>query len=354
MDTKKSGVSQREQHGLRGAVRTCVEDRIHPGVTAADGTHYPETRHQYTTEYDENGRTLLTTSRNTADGSLWITRYAYDASGRLLKTASGKEGESQQDTVYSYDHRGRPLEITTSGKPGNPVRFHYDEHGCKTKVQVSRPEDYRSGVVVAGDSPFWAADRAPNMPGGGSATTSYDEQDRPIEVVVRDSESEVFSRTVRIYDAEGRVSEEKSIIENLEMMIPAESRAQMLKQSGATREELREHLAKALHGRMGRHSVAFSYDPHGRKTQTRRQAMGHDALVEITYNEHGDPAVEITRSTRFEGDIERPRMISEYSEARHSYQYDSYGNWTEQETSFRNASDGEFMPSTSVRRTLSY
>src|SRR5438045_415180 len=78
MDTAKSGVSEREQHGLRGTVKTCLEERFYSGGTSSDGTRYPETRLRYTTEYDENGRTLLRSSRN-SDGSHWITRYTYDA-----------------------------------------------------------------------------------------------------------------------------------------------------------------------------------------------------------------------------------------------------------------------------------
>jgi hypothetical protein len=64
-------------------------------------------------------------------------------------------------------------------------------------VQVSRPADYRPNTGVAG-SPFQVADRAPNLPGGGSATTVYDEHDRPAEVQVRDAQGELMSRAVRI------------------------------------------------------------------------------------------------------------------------------------------------------------
>ena len=353
MDANKPGVSEREQHGLRETVKTCNSERINPGVTSGDGTPYPETRFWDTTEYDEGGRVLVRRSRN-SNGSEWAARYTYDAVGRLLKTGWGTEGESPQETVYSYDAQGRPLEIATSGSQANPVRFQYDERGRKTKVQVSRPEDYRPNAAVAGNSPFWAADRAPNMPGGGTATTSYDDQDRALEVVVRDFEGEVCSRTVRIYDADGRISEEKSIIENLEMIISAEVRAQILTESGATREDLREHLAKALHGRLRQHSVVFKYDAHGRQTETHRQTFAGDDLVEITYNEHGDQAVQITRSTHLEGDIDSPNRSSVYSEVRYSYQYDIHGNWIEQDTSFRDAPDGEFTSSTRVLRTLTY
>jgi YD repeat-containing protein len=171
-------MSDREQHSLRGPVKTCVEEATYPGVTAADGTQIPEWKSGYTTEYDVAGRTV-TTRRPNSDGSEWVTLYTYDASGHLLKTAWGKEEEATKETVYSYDDQGRLLTITDSRAPDNPVTFRYDEHGGKTKVQVSRPADYRPNTAIAG-SPFEVADRAPNLPSGGSSTTVYDAHDRPM------------------------------------------------------------------------------------------------------------------------------------------------------------------------------
>src|SRR6476659_568037 len=96
------------------------------------------------------------------DGSEWVSRYSYNASGQLLKITSGNEGEPSRETVYSYDDSGRPLNIIDDYTPDNPVTFRYDQQGRKTKVQVSRPVDYRSGSAVAG-SPFDAADLPPNL-----------------------------------------------------------------------------------------------------------------------------------------------------------------------------------------------
>ena len=129
----------------------------------------------------------MSTSSSGSDGSAWATRYTYDASGRLLKTTSGKQGEKAAETIYSYNADGKLVKITKSEAPQNPTVFHYDKNGRKTKVQVSRAVvDYRSGVAVAG-SPFQTADNAPNLPGGGTATTVYDEHDRATEVQVRDA-----------------------------------------------------------------------------------------------------------------------------------------------------------------------
>jgi len=46
-------------------------------------------------------------SRKTPTASQWVARYAYDASGRLLKITSGVEGKTSTATTYSYDQQGR-------------------------------------------------------------------------------------------------------------------------------------------------------------------------------------------------------------------------------------------------------
>jgi len=207
-------MTDREQHELRGPVRSWVTETIYAGAIAADGTEVPESRSRYGTEYSLEGRIAATHHLN-SDGSEWITRHTYDASGTVLKIAHTNGREPIAEAVYSYDDRGRLLTITDSRRPGNPVRFRYDENGRKTKLQTSRPEDYRPNVAEGGN-PFQVADRPPNLPGGGSATTFYDEHDRATEVQVRDSKGEIVKRAVRIYDAQGRASEEKQILDNPE------------------------------------------------------------------------------------------------------------------------------------------
>ena len=59
-------MSDREQRGLRGRVKSCTEESTHPGMTDADGKAYPEVHSEYTTEYDTDGRIVATRSRNTA------------------------------------------------------------------------------------------------------------------------------------------------------------------------------------------------------------------------------------------------------------------------------------------------
>jgi hypothetical protein len=350
-------MSDRVQAGLRGPVKSSTEESTYPNMTDAAGKAL-EVRFEHTTVYDPDGRILSTRSRNT-DGSQWVTRYEYSNSGQLLKTASGIEGQALTETTYSYDPRGRLEKITTDSKSETPVFFRYDEHGGKTKVQTSRASDYRPNMATGG-SPFEAADMAPNLPDGGTTTTIYDEYDRPTEVRVRDTNGELVNRALRTYDAQGHVSEEKQIYDNLVTMFPPETRQKLLGDSGLSadqlRQELHAQLTKLMKGQAGPYSVSNRYDSGGRLIHTDRRIFNHEDEIVTTYNEHGDTESEITRSTRPEAENEptAPGPPSSYSETRCSYQYDQHGNWTEKTVSYRPSSEAAFQSSPVIKRSLTY
>jgi YD repeat-containing protein len=342
-------VSDREQRGLRGSVKSCTEEHTYSSWTDAEGKTHPEFHSQYTTDYDAEGR-ILANSHSNSDGSKWVTNFTYDASGRLLKVASGIEGKETKQTFYLYDHAGRLQSVRDESKPDAATTFDYDERGRKTKVEICRPEDYRPNVAVAG-SPFEAADRAPNLLGGGTATTSYDEHDRPTEVQIRNAEGEITSRAIRRYDADGRVAEEQQILDRPETLIPTEHRAKMIEESGISEnelmQELRAQLMKLMSGQPGPHSVAYRYDSQGHVIHTSRRVFNHEDEIDTTYNEQGDIESEIERSTRSPDS-------STFSEARHSYVYDQHGNWIEKATLHRSNPEADFQPLPTVKRSLIY
>src|SRR5262245_35879058 len=274
----------RQHNGLRGPVRSYTETSTRPAMTGPDGKTYPEVRSEYTTEYDVDGRVLATGNRN-PDGSKWLTNFTYDASGQVLKIISGVEGSTVTQTTYSYDQQGRLQNISDDARRDSPVVFRYDDSGRKTKIELSCSADYRPNTVSAG-SPFDVADRAPNLPGGGSATTTYDEHDRATEVQVRDANGELLNRALRIYDAQGHIIEEKQILDNLEArakmlekIIPPEVRAKMLDESGLSADqlqrELSEELTKLMGGQSGPYSVSHRYDTYGRVSHTIRRIYNH-------------------------------------------------------------------------------
>jgi hypothetical protein len=348
--SRKEPPSDRVRSGLRGPVKLCVQETTYPAVTTSDGKQFPQRTQRIETEYDQEGRMVSTRNRN-SDGSFWMVRNTY-ASGKLLKTTSGKEGEPPKVTSYAYDDQGRLTSITDSTAPDNPTTFHYDERGRKTKVQKSRAEDYRPNVGTAG-SPMQAADRRPNLPGGGTAATTYDENDRPVEVLIRDSKGAEVSRTVSVYDEQGNVTEEKQILDDPLNLIPAGARAKILADSGASSADLREQLKKFMGGHEGANSEAYSYDAQGRVKETRRRVFNRDETIERTYNEHGDIAVEITRSLPG-SDEQEQTLPAQNSEAHFTYQYDDHGNWTEKITSHSSSPGAPFETTGTIRQTLTY
>jgi YD repeat-containing protein len=351
-------MSDREQSGLHGSVKSCTELDTRPGSTDAEGKSHPEVRFETTTEYGADGRILAMSSRST-DGSHWVTNYSYDASGRLLRVASGNEGQAPSGTTYSYDQQGRLQSMIDDARPDRPVSFRYDEHGRKTKIAISRPEDYRPHTASAG-SPFALAE-FPNLPDGGTTTTIYDEQDQPTEIQVRDPDGELISRAVRTYDAQGHIAEEKQISDSPELMFPASMRASMLEQSGLSADQLRQEMhaqiMKLMGGNSGLSAESYEYDTHGRMSHKSRRIFNQKEDIETTYNEHGEIESEITRrvAVAAEPDPAAGSAVSPYySEVRYSYRYDDRGNWIEKTGSYRSSPEDAWQPSTSVTRTLTY
>lgn len=357
-DAQSAPMSEREQNGLRGPVKSCTVESVYPPFTDTEGKQYPERKMRDETEYDVDGRVIARRTRN-SDAPGWETRYTYDTSGHLLKQASSQKGEPLSEMTYSYDEQGRLLKISDSRRPDAPIIYRYDEHGRKLQVAVSRPEDYRPNVAVAG-SPFQLAATAANLPGGGTATTIYDERDRPVEVQVRNNKGEVVMRAVRVYDAQGHVIEEKQILDKPETMLPEEIQARMLEESGLSREqlleEIRAHLADQMGGQSGPYSESHTYDAHGRMKETRRRMFNQEDMIEISYNERGDKAAEITRGKIFPtADDPNPGpAMAPYSEVHYAYVYDGHGNWTEQTVSYRSSPDGKLNSTNVVKRTLTY
>jgi hypothetical protein len=343
--------SDRVTDSLRGPVKSCTEETTTPNFSdPGSAAHHSE----HTTVYDPEGRRQMSRSRYT-DSPEWSTHYDYSPSGQLLRISFGTEGNPPSETTYSYDQQGRLQEVRMNdGKP--PISFRYDQHGRKTKIQTSRSEDYRPGVATA-LGPFEGLDMvAANLPGGGPASTIYDEQDRPIEVQVRNVAGELVNRGARVYDSAGNVIADKQTLENLTAQFPAEEVAKLVQQSRLSTDQLKNEMqaqfTKLMGGRSDGYLVAYSYDSQGRLSHTSRKIFNHEDEIETTYNEQGDKVSEVTRRTH--PDPNAPSLGTSYSEVRYSCQHDQHGNWTEKTIYYRSSPDAEFQPSTVINRTLTY
>ena len=286
--------SDREKAELRGPVKSCLEETTYPSRTDSNGLPSVPFTQRSEMDYDEQGRLLASLYHN-PDGSVWVVRNTYDTSGKLIKTTSGKEGRPSRATNYAYDEQGRLTSITKDGAA--PVTFHYDEQGRKTKVQTSRAEDYRANVGTAG-SPFAAADMPPNLAGGGTATTKYDENDRPTEVEVRNAQGELVSRAVSVYDNQGNIKEEKQILDDPIKIFPAEVQAKIASEPGQA-DAFRAQLTQAMGGHEGFSSIGYTYDAQGRVIEQTDQFFNLVERTETTYNEQGDVAGE--EKTKYAG-----------------------------------------------------
>ncbi len=338
-------LSEREQAGLHGPVKSFIEEVILSAWVASDGKEVKGASAGTKMDYDVEGRLIAKLFRN-ADGTVWATRYSYGAAGKLLMVSEGRVGDPAVDSVYAYDEQGRLASIDDGIKP--PITFTY-EHGQKMKKQVARAEDYQANVAMSG-SPFQAADRPPNLPGGGTASTTYSEDDRPIEVRVLNAQGELVSRVLRSYDAAGRVSEEKQIVEDPLAMFPADLRARIQQSSDSAVAEVRKQITALMGGHQGFSSVIYTYDDRGRLKETLRQTFNQEDSIVTTYNEHGDEAS--TRTVRAGGTAEQS-VSPTNSEERCSYEYDAHGNWT-QKIITTLGTDGSIASTRKVRRILTY
>lgn len=324
----------------------------------------PDPSFSTTTEYDPDGR-LLSRRYTNPDGSVSVTTRTYDAQGRLLKETWASSNSPPTEKIYAYDNAGRLLSLADNGGDSGRSTFQYDEQGRKIRIQHFDPkvQESRHLVASAGGSPFSNVEVGAGMPSGSSVTTIYNDRDQPTEARIYDEEGQLALRIIGSYDANGRVTEEKQIVENPELMIPAEIRAQILADPGASAAELQNDLASLLGGPKGLYSRSshYQYDTQGRITTIQHQTSSLEQTTRTTYNDHGDKAEEHTTSsghignasvTEEEGNISRSEPASQ-SDVRYEYLYDSFGNWIEQIVSSRSSNDA-FKISETISRTFSY
>jgi hypothetical protein len=314
--------SDRENYGLRGLVSLCVEEAFN----SLNPTHSMWN----SVGFDREGRFVSRRARglNGPDSSV---HYVYGPSGLLMKTFSDQE-ESAWEIVHTYDRLGRIEKTTSAGVV--LALYSYDSNGMTTKTQAGRSGDYKPNLS-AGGSPFSIADRRPNLPDGGTATTSYDKHDRPVECKVHNSQGERISSATRTYDELGRVVEEKLVMEDPMPIFPSAVRSN-------------PDATGWMNAHAGVYSIKFFYDSANRVTRTVRQNLDQEDVVVTTYNELGDPALEITTSRPVAGSDEGTTA----AETRYSYQYDQAGNWTEKIA--LNLAEGAVVATVMTRRNLEY
>jgi YD repeat-containing protein len=261
------------------------------------------------------------------------------------------------ESNYQYDQKGRIISIT--GDALGASTFEYDDNGRKTRIVSSPPKPLvPEGTQYIVPMPETEDPYLP-MPTNGHVKISYNEQDQPVEWQVSDANGNLTNRLIRTYDENGRLTELRYTIENLQYLLPAEVQQELMAEPGAV-EEILPQLTKLLGEQRNFMRMTYSYDSDGRLIEQHRY-IGHsmDETTKITYNDHSDKLEEHTLTT---GDPNPPRDTqsgqpqssvppTQESQVRYSYHYDTFGNWTEQ-TSTSSSTSHAYLGIT--RRTIIY
>lgn len=308
--TSSRRLSDRERDHLRGAVKTCSEFIGN------------ETESMSEAEYAADGRLTVWRGR-TFTGSVERV-YSYDGSGRLISIISGGSGVTDE---VRYDEQGKKVEVrTVSPRPGQ-------QRNMATGVEIM----------------FEVAEEGNDLNAGGSVTTRYNDDDQPVESLVRDSHGLLLTRIVHNYE-NGRLVNETLVKESLDL--PEEfgkgpSGEQLSEQQlRAIRAQMKEMLSQRGLDRMER---SYFYDNQGHVARRLTVAGNFRQETIPTYNEHGDEGgiVTIQSGSPWRDDPKPARPESERSEIHYLYEYDAHGNWTERSTA--GGSD-----STASHRKLTY
>jgi hypothetical protein len=322
-------LSDRERAGLRGPVKTCSE-LIGRRIESIN------------TDYSTDGRLLGQRVR------------VRDFPGPFPGVTTGLSGISggTEETWEFYDEQGKKTKVLrVSCRPSYVTdEFHYDEQGKKTRVRkvclsFNQP-DFPD--VMLDSIKFEVAEAGGSLvgSGGGTVTTRYNENDQPIESLVRNSGGELLTKINHNYTNGRLISETLVIVRvNFEM--------RQMEEQFSENEQARAFLGElqSLRTILLSHPLerSYTYDADDRVIRRLTQ-MGNFKEDERktykedeskTYNEQGDEDWTL---------MIRSGIVRERSEFRYLYQYDSHGNWTERTRVNAHHTDN---PNTQ-RRTLSY
>jgi YD repeat-containing protein len=254
----------------------------------------------------------------------WSTT-VFDRDGKIIEWR-GNTLHGHAERVYSYDENGRLIQITSSN--GDQLdEFRYDEQERTTQIRhvPARTDGAKAtGIGIY----FEAISEGHILTNGGTVETSYNECGQPVERRVLDDEGTLLFRIMHLYDASGRLGEERLISENPSLpkafrdQIPSEQRAAILTQMKTEFDRIRQQT-----GLFGNAERTYVYNDQGRLAE-RHMRMGpiREDLV-WTFNDRGD-MIELTRRTSgFPHELGGQQEL-QLSNSRYSYEYDEHGNWT--------------------------
>jgi hypothetical protein len=325
----KVRLSGRERAGLRGPVKTC-SDLIEGGRIKSINTDF-------------------------------------SPDGRLLRQRQVGILDNVDVTEFYHGQRKKSAGERVCARPDVTDQFHYDEQGRKTRVRTTSV-NYSLMIAIYSALVNWrqsewrmlqGADQFDYFIRGGTVNTRYNENDQPIESLIRDANGELLAKINQNYKNGRLISETLVIVRLRETPREFEFTRQMQEQFPANTlrlaglPEIDNEQARAFLGELQAertfllsHPVetSYTYDADDRVIRRLTQMGDFEEEESKTFNEQGD--LDWTRTLMIRNGI----ADDERSEFRYLYQYDSHGNWTERTTINCSRPDD---PNTQ-RRTLAY
>jgi len=344
--------SGRDKAELRGPVKTVLEEQ---------SFSYPDGHQQFTattTKYASDGRILEQRTKN-GDGSEWVMSHTYHSDGLLLKTVTGNTGSTDKsETAYLYDEARRLVAVKSGDKVQG--RYQYDDAGRRSATENYDSKPLRPNTAYA---THWEGTDLGFVPSsGGRVTTAYNEQGVATGSQFYDADGVLVGHIVRKFSADGRVTAEQQVADSPQLNLPGEVQSKL-------NPEQMKSVGTLIAG-LQNCAISYSYDDQGRVTERHRSGgMFGDQVTVTTYNDHGDKASErvttVMNSDRGPWSLTEagavipagkpnPPHPAQTSETQYTYQYDQYGNWTEQTTIGRSQPGEAFQPGTVIRRKLTY
>lgn len=347
-------MTDRERWQLRGPVRSCrLERKWYSRRCGTDTCEVEERGDATTVDFRVDGKLSRRSHRN-PDGSEWTSTYEYDDEGRLIQIGIETAGDVANLCLYEYDNAGRLLRVLDRNGAGDRIAetYEYDTSGRKSKtlhvdMAAQRSDTQYSWSVEGTDSAYSA-------PGTANVTTVYNYRGQPARLTFRDLAGRKLSHVDFRYDDDGQLVEEAQT--NSEEVLPPEISA-----------ALNPAQLQAVRGFFGADGESIrrthTYDEQGRRIETRSNMgpLGFDRKT-VTFNEHGDPLVEVHEHEEREFGIDEEGRIADTpsrenvsrSEARFRYEYDSQGNWLSKTVESRYGSEDQLSLSAVEQRTITY
>jgi hypothetical protein len=343
-----------DQWKLRGPVRTLRAEFAERDTTQ---NQWRQPQRRSVIEFRPDGA-IAEREEGNPNGTISRFRYSFDQHGRLLESTFQLDNGPISKTVSRYDESGRITQTAAVAENGIEQKveiYSYDNDGRKTKRQfVPKLENPTCGTFYGVEG----AEGGYGAEGVATITTLYDDRGQTSEALFQNENGATILRVILSRDDARRLIKEESQSGDQPPFPVAQALENAPPEVRASAEAL---LSQLFAPGKPMFATTYRYDQAGRQIE-RYQLMGGETLQRTTreFDEHSNPVHEVEERTS--GDVQAGEFGNLQSvnpkafghEARFSYKYDSYTNWTERIVSMRYDTTSDFQPSNIERREIRY